>query len=63
MTPFLLERIRHLTGGMSLDSNIKLVMNNATIGAQVAVAYAKVMRNGPPMRSNVGFAATERSRL
>lgn len=31
VTPFLLERIRALTGGKSLDSNIKLVKNNARV--------------------------------
>mmetsp|Transcript_13429 Transcript_13429/g.35969 ORF Transcript_13429/g.35969 Transcript_13429/m.35969 type:complete len:317 (+) Transcript_13429:2289-3239(+) len=40
VTPFLLERIRSLTGGASLAANIKLVMNNAAIGAQMAKAYA-----------------------
>ena len=39
-TPFLLERIRDLTGGASLQSNIELVMNNARVGAQLAVAVA-----------------------
>ncbi|KAF5833125.1 pseudouridine-5'-phosphate glycosidase [Dunaliella salina] len=39
VTPFLLERIRSLTGGASLVANIKLVMNNAAIGAQMAKSY------------------------
>lgn len=40
MTPFLLARVKALTEGKSLDSNIQLVYNNAKVGAQIAVAYA-----------------------
>jgi len=39
-TPFLLARVTELTGGDSLDSNIALVLNNARLGAAVAVAFA-----------------------
>ena len=39
-TPFLLERIRELTGGKSLESNVALVKNNARVGARVAVELA-----------------------
>ena len=35
-TPFLLARVKELTGGDSLDSNIQLVFNNAKIAAQTA---------------------------
>ena len=38
-TPFLLARIKDLTGGDSLDSNIQLVYNNARLAAQIAKAY------------------------
>ena len=41
-TPFLLARVAELTGGNSLDSNIKLVFNNAKVAAQTAVAYCKL---------------------
>ena len=37
-TPFLLKRIVELSGGKSLDSNIHLVINNAVLGAKIAVA-------------------------
>ncbi len=40
-TPFLLKRIVELTGGDSLETNIALVLNNAKLGAQIAVEYAK----------------------
>ena len=39
-TPFLLARVKELTGGDSLESNIELVYNNAKVGAQLAVALA-----------------------
>ena len=35
-TPFLLAKIKELTGGLSLDANIKLVLNNARLAAQIA---------------------------
>ena len=35
-TPFLLAKVVELTGGDSLESNIKLVMNNARIAALTA---------------------------
>lgn len=41
ITPFLLERIRRLSGGESLETNIQLVLNNAVLGAQLAVACAE----------------------
>ena len=36
VTPFLLKTIVELTGGDSLESNIKLVLNNAKLGAKIA---------------------------
>lgn len=41
VTPFLLERIKNLTGGESLRANVELVLNNAKLAAGVAVAFAK----------------------
>ncbi len=40
-TPFLLARVVELTGGDSLESNIKLVLNNATLAAKTAVELCK----------------------
>lgn len=40
VTPFLLQRIFELTDGRSLDANIALVLNNARLGAKIAVALA-----------------------
>jgi len=39
-TPFLLDRVKQLTGGDSLESNIQLVYNNARVGTAIAVALA-----------------------
>ena len=36
ITPFLLSRVKDLTEGSSLEANIKLVLNNADIGAKIA---------------------------
>ena len=44
ITPYLLERIANLTGGKSLDTNIKLILNNAKLGAQIAKAYATLRK-------------------
>lgn len=41
-TPFLLAKVKELTDGASLDSNIQLVYNNAKIGAQIAVELNKL---------------------
>ena len=42
ITPFLLGRIRELTGGASLDMNIRLVKNNAKVGSAIAVALSRL---------------------
>jgi len=39
-TPFLLAKVKDLTGGESLDANIALVYNNAKLAGRLAVAYA-----------------------
>lgn len=41
-TPFLLAKVKEITGGESLESNIQLVYNNAKVGAQLAVELAKL---------------------
>lgn len=41
-TPFLLARVKEITGGDSLESNIKLVYNNAMLGAKIAVELSKL---------------------
>ena len=38
-TPFLLSKVKDITGGSSLDANIELVFNNAKVAAQIAKAY------------------------
>ncbi len=43
-TPFLLARVKELTGGDSLDSNIQLVYNNARLAAKTACALAALKR-------------------
>ena len=38
ITPFLLAKVKDLTGGESLASNIQLALNNAKVAAQIAAA-------------------------
>ena len=42
VTPFLLAKVKELTGGDSLDSNIQLVYNNARLAAATAAELAKL---------------------
>jgi pseudouridine-5'-phosphate glycosidase len=44
VTPFLLARIKALTGGRSLATNIALVKHNAEVGARLALALAQTGR-------------------
>ncbi len=44
LTPFLLAKIEQLTGGDSLRTNIQLVLNNARLGAEVAVEVCRRQR-------------------
>ncbi|MGN9161668.1 pseudouridine-5'-phosphate glycosidase [Clostridium sulfidigenes] len=41
-TPFLLSKVKEITGGSSLESNIQLVFNNAKVGAKLAVELSKL---------------------
>jgi pseudouridine-5'-phosphate glycosidase len=43
-TPFLLSEIKRLTEGSSLEANIRLVYNNARVGANIAKAYALLQK-------------------
>lgn len=43
-TPFLLARIAELTGGDSLESNVRLVLGNARLAAVLAAEYARLER-------------------
>lgn len=36
VTPFLISEIKSITGGLSLESNIKLVLNNAKLAAEIS---------------------------
>ena len=42
VTPFLLAKVKELTGGDSLDSNIQLVYNNARLAAATAAELCKL---------------------
>lgn len=40
LTPFLLDRIKEITDGQSLETNIALVRNNALVGAKIAKSFS-----------------------
>ncbi len=40
-TPFLLKKIVELSGGDSLEANTQLILNNARLGAEIALSLAK----------------------
>lgn len=42
-TPFLLSYVKENTKGKSLESNIELVINNAILGAKIAIEYSKLL--------------------
>lgn len=42
VTPFLLARVKELTGGDSLEANIRLVLNNAALAAETAAALCEI---------------------
>ena len=42
VTPFLLENVKEKTGGNSLESNIRLVYNNALVGANLAIELERL---------------------
>ena len=42
ITPFLLQRISELSDGDSLKANVQLILNNARLGARIAVAVCKL---------------------
>ena len=52
VTPFLLGRIKELTAGRSLATNIALVRHNAHVGAQLALALQQL----PGLTSLPGLA-------
>ncbi|MDF2521153.1 MAG: psuG [Clostridia bacterium] len=44
VTPFLLSKVKELTGGESLEANIALVKNNAKLAAQIAAEYSRLIK-------------------
>ena len=44
ITPFLLGKIKDITGGGSLEANIKLVLNNCDVAAKIAKEYNELVK-------------------
>lgn len=47
VTPFLLARVAELTGGASRKANVALLVNNAKVAGQIAVALSALSRENP----------------
>ena len=46
VTPFLLESIVELTGGESLEVNLRIAENNIRLAAEIATAWSRAVRRG-----------------
>jgi pseudouridine-5'-phosphate glycosidase len=42
ITPYLLSKVNEITGGKSLEANIKLINNNADLAAKISAHYAQL---------------------
>jgi pseudouridine-5'-phosphate glycosidase/sugar/nucleoside kinase (ribokinase family) len=58
ITPHVLKRVAELTGGASLQANIKLVLNNARVGARVAVELNRILHGPAAGAASASAAAT-----
>lgn len=47
VTPYLLDHLAKASGGKTLQTNIALLINNARIAAQIAVAHGSLVRHAP----------------
>jgi pseudouridine-5'-phosphate glycosidase len=47
VTPFLLDHFHRETHGASLEANVRIVLHNATLAAQIAVADAEMVVGDP----------------
>ncbi|WP_128895216.1 pseudouridine-5'-phosphate glycosidase [Longirhabdus pacifica] len=45
VTPFILAKVKELTSGKSLETNIALVKHNAQVAANIAVAYQDIQKD------------------
>lgn len=43
VTPFVLGRVKDITGGRSLEANVALVVNNAAVAAEIAKEYSRIV--------------------
>jgi pseudouridine-5'-phosphate glycosidase len=44
LTPYLLNKVKELSGGRSLKANIELLKHNATIAARIALSYHQITK-------------------
>jgi pseudouridine-5'-phosphate glycosidase len=58
VTPFLLDHLAKASGGKTLQTNIALLINNARVAAQIAVAHSSLGHHQPRGGKNAQIAAT-----
>lgn len=44
ITPYVLSQVSKLSDGRSLEANVKLIEHNASIGADIAIQYSKILQ-------------------
>nr|CAD7462455.1 unnamed protein product [Timema tahoe] len=54
VTPYILSRVSALTSGKSLDTNVALMLNNAKVGARIAVELQRLTSIQPLRMATVG---------
>ncbi|GAA5849971.1 hypothetical protein JCM8547_000968 [Rhodosporidiobolus lusitaniae] len=59
VTPWLLQRVNELTKGKSLESNKALIKNNVQLGGEIALEYAKLLKE-EKSGSSSSFMPSER---
>jgi len=52
VTPYLLDRLSKTSGGKTLQTNIALLINNARVAAEIAVAHSSLLRCQPRVAKN-----------
>jgi len=52
VTPYLLDRLSKTSGGKTLQTNIALLINNARVAAEIAVAHSSLLRRQPRVAKN-----------
>lgn len=61
VTPWLLNRVKELTDGQSVDANVGLIKNNVSVAAQIATDYQNLIVTPPLLSSSINSNGTQKS--